>query len=81
MSGQFYHPTHGYVDLTTLEQVRIYHVYEWPSLGKLQIVGASGSKAQLTAINETTCEIEVDEDGDGFFDNPPGPVTMNWQDM
>ena len=81
MSGRFYHPTHGYVDLTTIEQVRIYHVYEWPSSGKLQIVGASGSRAHLTALDEYTCEIEVDENGDGTFDNPPGPITMNWQDV
>jgi hypothetical protein len=83
MSGRFYHPTHGYVDLTTSETspVIIYSGDEWPSEGILHIVGGSGSKAQLTAIDETTCEIEVDEDGDGSFDNPPGPITMNWQDV
>ena len=81
MSGRFYHPTYGYVDLTTIEQVRIYHDYEWPSEGKLQVVGASGSKAHLTAIDENSCIIEVDENGDGTFDDPPGPVTMPWQDV
>ena len=79
MSGRFYHPTHGYVDLSTITPTRIYHVYEWPSSGVLQIVGADGTKARLTAVSENICEIIADTNGDDNYDY--GPVQMNWQDI
>ena len=81
MSGRFHHPTHGYVDLSTSETspIIIYSGDEWPSEGVLYIVGGSGSKAQLTAINNTTCEIIADEDGDDNYEI--GPLSMSWQDV
>lgn len=79
MSGRFFHPTHGYVDLTTINQARIYNVYDWPSSGELQIVGADGTKARLTAVDENFCEIIADTNGDDNYDY--GPAQMSWHDI
>jgi hypothetical protein len=79
MNGRFYHPTHGYVDLSTITEARIYKAYEWPSSGEFQIFGADNTKARLTAIDENNCEIVADTNGDDTYDY--GPVTMSWSDI
>jgi hypothetical protein len=79
VSGRFYHPTYGYVDLSTITPVRTYNSYEWPSSGVLQIVGGGGTTAQLLAINENYCQIIADTNGDGYDDYDSGQ--MSWNDL
>jgi hypothetical protein len=78
ISGRFYHPDHGYVEVTTEEVFVIYDGDEWPTSGILLMLGANNTKARLTAIDETTCRIEADTDGDGDYDWDSGPLL--WDD-
>ena len=80
MSGRFYHPDHGYVSLITDQVFVLYDVYEWPSSGVLVVTGATNSKTKLTALDELTCRLEADIDGDGLYDDW-GPVDVNWVDL
>jgi hypothetical protein len=72
--GRFYHPDHGYVELTTEEVFVIYDGDGWPSSGILLMVGANGTRAKLTAVDEATCIVDADTDGDGFYDWSSGPL-------
>lgn len=68
MSGRFYHPAEGYVDLSTLAPLKIYNDSDWPFEGALQATGQAGGTATLTAVDEFNYFLEVDGDGDGFID-------------
>ena len=76
-SGKFYNPTYSYVVLSTITPLRTYNIYEWPSSGELQIVGGEGTKARLIAIDENTCRIIADTNGDGNDDYDSGQVPWN----
>ena len=75
--GRFYNPTYGYVDLSTITPLRTYNIYEWPSSGELQTVGGEGTKARLIAIDENTCRIIADTNGDGNDDYDSGQISWN----
>ena len=78
-TGRFYNPTYGYVDLSTITPLRTYNIHEWPSSGELQIVGGEGTKARLIAIDENTCRIIADTNGDANYDYDSGE--MSWTDL
>ena len=65
ISGQFYHPDHGHVTVTTITPFT--GSGEWPSSGVLVISGAGGSKAQLTA-STSGYQVDIDANGDGFYE-------------
>jgi hypothetical protein len=79
VDGRFYHPAHGYVDVTTITPFKIYIVDENPSEGILLIEGAGNTKARLTAIDNISCRVEADTTGDDFWDYDSGP--MAWTDL
>ncbi len=79
MFGRFYHPDYGYVDVSTDGVFIIYDGDDWPSSGILLMVGANDTRAKLTAIDETTCRVEADTDGDGVYDWDSGPLL--WSDL
>ena len=76
-TGKFYNPTYGYVDLSTITPLRTYNNNEWPSSGELQIVGGEGTKARLIAIDENTCRIIADTNGDANYDYDSGQISWN----
>jgi hypothetical protein len=78
-TGRFYNPTYGYVDLSTITPLRTNNNNEWPSSGELQIVGGEDTKARLIAIDENTCRIIADTNGDANYDYDSGQ--MNWNDL
>jgi hypothetical protein len=78
-TGTFYNPTYGYVVLSTTTPLRTYNIYEWPSSGELQIVGGEGTKARLIAIDENTCRIIAETNGDANYDYDSGQ--MSWNDL
>jgi hypothetical protein len=77
--GKFYHPDHGYVDVSTEEAFVIYDGDDWPSSGILLMIGANNTKVKLTAIDSTQCRIEADTDGDGVYDWDSGP--LEWSNL
>ncbi len=52
---------------------------EWPSSGTLIVTGSNNCKAKITAIDELTCTVEADVDGDDVYEWDSG--IMNWEDL
>jgi hypothetical protein len=76
LTGRYFDPDYGYVDITTPTLIKIYWIYEWPTSGVVEIFGANGifggsTKARLTAIDNTLCRVEADVDGDGAYTGAP----------
>ena len=79
VSGRFYHPTYGFVDLSTILPVRIFNIDDWPAFGELQVVGEDGTKARLLVFNKNSCRIIVDTHGNGTYDYESDH--MSWSDL
>lgn len=77
LSGRFYHPDHGYVDVTTTTFV-IPHGSAFPTSGSLTITGAMSTKAVLTALSDGTYTLDIDTDGNGTLETH---LTGNWVDL
>ena len=76
VSGRYYHPQHGYVDIVTNTPFQIGSADQWPSTGQMTITGASGSKARVTAFSNTQYTLEVDADGDDVYELT---TTEDWE--
>jgi len=79
MSGRYFDPDYGYVDIDTTTEFRIFDVDIWPSQGVLIAVGDTGTvggstKAQLTAGPPGTYEVDADTNGDGTLNWHSGPL-------
>ena len=75
ITGRYYHPEHGYIDIETIDPLRINNFDQFPSTGQIIITGDGGSKARITAISYTQYSLEVDPEGDGTYE----PATIeNW---
>jgi len=66
--GAFYHPDHGYINLTTTKPFIVHHEDDWPTSGLLGIEGQKNTQAELTALNQLTYSVVADTDGNGVFD-------------
>jgi hypothetical protein len=78
-SGTYYDPDYGYVILETPTAFRIDEGDDWPSSGVLVVTGSGNTKARLTAISNTQCQIDADLNGDDVYEW--GPVTKNWDEL
>lgn len=76
--GAFYHPDHGYVNLTTTEPFIVHHEDDWPTSGLLEIEGYKNTQAELTALNQLSYSVTADTDGNGVFDWDSR--ILNWTD-
>ena len=74
LTGRFYHPAHGYVDLSTINMFRTCNSYEWPSSGQLQIVGKEDTKASLVVGSEYFFQVIADTNGDGEYNYSSGQI-------
>jgi len=79
ISGRYYHPDHGYVEVSTVEVFVIHDGDDWPTSGILLMLGANNTRVRLTVIDETFCRIEADCDGDGNYEWNSGPLL--WDDF
>lgn len=71
VSGRFYHPAYGYVDIVTTSDFLITGNAEYPYSGVLLVTGNNGSRAELTANSDAqTFGVLVDADGMGGYDGP-----------
>jgi hypothetical protein len=73
--GTFYHPEHGYVELTTMEPFIVHYEDEWPTSGLLKIKGGNNTQARLSPLNQAHLSIEADTDGYFGFDWDSGILT------
>ena len=79
ISGRFYNPDYGYVDLSTPTHLFFAGSDEWPSAGVMVATGANSSKVKLTAISNTTYNYEVDANGDGVYETQQ--LGQLWADL
>lgn len=83
ISGRFFEPNHGYVNLNTTTAFITNTDEDYPSQGVLVTTGAAGSeggstKAMLTALSSSTYNVQADTNGDGTYDYDSG--VLNWAD-
>jgi len=67
LSGRYYDPDHGYVDIATELAVRTELLAAAPSQGILRFTGAGGSAARLSFHADGSYGVEVDPAGTGNF--------------
>lgn len=68
ISGRFYHPDYGYVDILTVQPL-IFNYFDWyPSSGLMIFTGANNKSARLTVLDSTNVLLEVDSDGNGTYE-------------
>ena len=60
MSGRFYHPSHGYVDISTTTPFRYTGTNLYPYPGVMVAAGSNGSTATLTSLSTTEYQIDID---------------------
>ena len=65
MSGRFYHPHHGYVDITTPTAFRYTGANLYPYPGEMVTAGSNGSVVTLTSLSASVYQIDIDTNGDG----------------
>lgn len=84
LNGRYYDPDYGYVDLETTVAFMALVANDYPHAGQLVLSGENGTadgptRARLTALSATDCQVEVDTDGDGIYDYDSGVVL--WTDL
>ncbi len=75
MSGRFFDPDYGYVDISTPTAFTIANNATWPSAGVMILTGQN-SGAKFSAISTSLYQIEVDADGNGTYETNMG--TFGW---
>lgn len=72
ITGRFYDPEYGYVDITTPVPFRVNNGSNWPSSGEMLSIGKKGTVSGKTKARMigyvSTYSIEVDTSGDGVYD-------------
>jgi len=68
VSGRFYSPLDGYVDLSTLTPIRIYDGDNAPFEGVLVLSGDFSSSAMLEFVSSTSFIVYADLDGNGSYE-------------
>jgi hypothetical protein len=76
MSGRFYDPDYGYVDIATTAEFQVDVSGNVPTEGIMVITGASNTKARLVAVDSTTYRVEADTTGDNEYDY--NSETLTW---
>jgi len=67
ITGRYYAPDEGYIDLSTPTAIRVMVGDNWPSSGSLRGTG-NNSSATLTALDNNAYRIDVDTDNNGTPD-------------
>ena len=81
ISGRFYHPTYGYVLVSTPDPLRYSGTSIWPYSGTIKVIEegpGSVDSATLTALNSTQYQLDVDLGNDGTVDSS---TIGNWTDL
>jgi len=77
ISGRYYDPKQGYVDITTPTPLRINASDYWPSSGVFHGAGDNDAAA-FTALSNTTYQLDIDSNDDG---TPDATTTGAWSDL
>jgi hypothetical protein len=76
ITGRYYDPDQGYIDIATSTNFKINATATNPYAGVMLLTGRSATKAKLTALSATTYQVEADTNGDGIYEWNSG--IKNW---
>jgi hypothetical protein len=79
ITGAFYYPDYGYVNLSTPVPLVLVSDDEWPSSGTVRCQGAGNTTASLTAIDNQSYQVVADTDGDAVDEYDSG--VLFWADL
>ena len=77
LSGRYYDPDQGYIDITTPTSLHINGTDYWPSNGVFHATG-NNDAATFTALSNTTYQLDIDSNNDG---SPDITTTGAWSDL
>ena len=77
LAGRVYHPSEGYVTLSTPVPLVVETGDQYPSSGTFVATGANNGTVTVTALTNTTYQLEIDVNGDG---TPESSSTEVWGD-
>jgi hypothetical protein len=77
LSGRYYDPKYGYVDISTPTPLQINNTDYWPSSGIFRAAG-NNDTASFTALSNTTYQLDIDSNDDG---TPDVTTTGSWSDL
>ncbi|MDT8419303.1 MAG: FG-GAP-like repeat-containing protein [Desulfuromonadales bacterium] len=69
VTGRYYDPDVGYVDLTTLEPLRFRFGEDYPYQGRAKLAGSGSTAALVEFVSNAVYRVTCDEDGDGLYDD------------
>lgn len=76
LSGRIYLHDYGYVDMTTVTPFHYLAGNSYPSGGQFVVAGKDNKKVQLTVVDPTRYQLDVDTNGDGAWEVTA--VVMYW---
>jgi hypothetical protein len=79
ITGVFYDPDYGYVNVSTPIPFIFISADDWPTLGTMLCEGVGNTKTILTAVDNQSYRIEADTNGDGVYDYNSG--VLFWADL
>ncbi|MFL0797408.1 MAG: hypothetical protein K6L73_07940 [Cellvibrionaceae bacterium] len=74
INGRFYHPDHGYADITTPETLLYSYRSDEPFYGSISFTGEGNSNLTLT-FSGSSYNVDLDEDGDGIAESTANGCT------
>lgn len=80
-TGRFYHPTYGYVQVTTPVTMQFTGTSPWPYSGSIKVTEegtAPVDSATLTALNSTEYQLDIDLGNDGTIESS---TLGKWSDL
>ncbi len=77
LSGKFYAPKYGYVELSTEETFRMHYDDSWPRSGAFIATGGSGTSVRFEILSTTEYSVEIDKDDDESYN---WSKIYNWND-
>ncbi|KPJ97809.1 MAG: hypothetical protein AMJ60_10210 [Desulfobacterales bacterium SG8_35] len=80
LSGRYYDPDYGYVEVSVGDPIHVNEDDFWPSSGSMILLGAQNTKARLTFVSATEFLIEADTDGDGLYDDYSSGIQL-WSEL
>jgi len=72
--GRFYHHDYGYIDIYTVERLKIQPGDTHPSEGEYLMEGANGTEARVFFIDNETLRVTADTNGNGVYDYDSGHI-------
>lgn len=69
ITGRYYDPDFGYVELTTLEPLRFHFEEAYPYEGQAKLAGDGNTAALTEFVSNAVYRVTCDEDGDGQYDD------------